>query len=290
MIVRRDEEYRAVAAAGKAGARAAKVAKAAAAASKRAAMMAKMAAANAAKAAAGAAKKAAQASAKAAKGQAKKAANLSKRASAAAKKAAKSGTKSAKSAAKKGAKSAKSAAKKGAAAAKKIKPKTVAKAAVGAAAITVAYKTMKEGKKIEKCFNLCLPSNNDDYVAGKIEKSAVKYRSLQTDPSAPKDNPFCTDKDNTSKEACQKMCDKKCRDKHESGILDKLGPVGDAAKAVTGPVGDMAKGMTDQAFKALGLPPAFGPNGILEKFKSGLKYAAMVCCCLLLIYILSFFM
>ena len=86
------------------------------------------------------------------------------------------------------------------------------------------------------------------------------------------------------------MCDKKCRDKHETGILDKLGPVGDAAKAVTGPVGDMAKGMTDQAFKALGLPPAFGPNGILEKFKSGLKYAAMVCCCLLLIYVLSFFM
>lgn len=279
MIVRRDEEYRAAAAAGKAGARTAKVAKAAAAASKRAAMMAKMAAANAAKAAKGAAKKAAQASAKAAKSQAKKAASLSKRASAAAKKAAKSGTKSAKSVAKKGA-----------AAAKKIKPKTVAKAAVGAAAVTVAYKTMKEGKKIEKCFNLCLPSNNDDYVAGKIEKSAVKYRSLQTDPSAPKDNPFCTDKDNTSKEACQKMCDKKCRDKHESGILDKLGPVGDAAKAVTGPVGDMAKGMTDQAFKALGLPPAFGPNGILEKFKSGLKYAAMVCCCLLLIYILSFFM
>ena len=279
MIVRRDEEYRAAAAAGKAGARAAKVAKAAAAASKRAAMMAKMAAANAAKAAAGAAKKAAQASAKAAKSQAKKAASLSKRASAAAKKAAKSGTKSAKSAAKKGA-----------AAAKKIKPKTVAKAAVGAAAVTVAYKTMKEGKKIEKCFNLCIPSNNDDYVAGKIEKSAVKYRSLETDPSAPKDNPFCTDKDNTSKEACQKMCDKKCRDKHETGVLDKLGPVGDAAKAVTGPVGDMAKGMTDQAFKALGLPPAFGPNGILEKFKSGLKYAAMVCCCLLLIYILSFFM
>lgn len=279
MIVRRDEEYRAAAAAGKAGARAAKVAKAAAAASKRAAMMAKMAAANAAKAAKGAAKKAAQASAKAAKSQAKKAASLSKRASAAAKKAAKSGTKSAKSVAKKGA-----------AAAKKIKPKTVAKAAVGAAAVTVAYKTMKEGKKIEKCFNLCLPSNNDDYVAGKIEKSAVKYRSLQTDPSAPKDNPFCTDKDNTSKEACQKMCDKKCRDKHETGILDKLGPVGDAAKAVTGPVGDMAKGMTDQAFKALGLPPAFGPNGILEKFKSGLKYAAMVCCCLLLIYVLSFFM
>ena len=279
MIVRRDEEYRAAAAAGKAGARAAKVAKAAAAASKRAAMMAKMAAANAAKAAKGAAKKAAQASAKAAKSQAKKAASLSKRASAAAKKAAKSGTKSAKSIAKKGA-----------AAAKKIKPRTVAKAAVGAAAVTVAYKTMKEGKKIEKCFNLCLPSNNDDYVAGKIEKSAVKYRSLQTDPSAPKDNPFCTDKDNTSKEACQKMCDKKCRDKHETGVLDKLGPVGDAAKAVTGPVGDMAKGMTDQAFKALGLPPAFGPNGILEKFKSGLKYAAMVCCCLLLIYILSFFM
>ena len=279
MIVRRDEEYRAAAAAGKAGARAAKVAKAAAAASKRAAMMAKMAAASAAKAAKGAAKKAAQASAKAAKSQAKKAASLSKRASAAAKKAAKSGTKSAKSVAKKGA-----------AAAKKIKPKTVAKAAVGAAAVTVAYKTMKEGKKIEKCFNLCLPSNNDDYVAGKIEKSAVKYRSLQTDPSAPKDNPFCTEKDNTSAEACQKMCDKKCRDKHETGVLDKLGPVGDAAKAVTGPVGDMAKGMTDQAFKALGLPPAFGPNGILEKFKSGLKYAAMVCCCLLLIYILSFFM
>lgn len=279
MIVRRDEEYRGAATAAKAGARAAKVAKAAAAASKRAAMMAKMAAANAAKAAAGAAKKAAQASAKAAKSQAKKAANLSKRASAAAKKAAKSGTKSAKSAAKKGA-----------AAAKKIKPKTVAKAAVGAAAVTVAYKTMKEGKKIEKCFNLCIPSNNDDYVAGKIEKSAIKYRSLQTDPSAPKDNPFCTEKDNTSKEACQKMCDKKCRDKHETGVLDKLGPVGDAAKAVTGPVGDMAKGMTDQAFKALGLPPAFGPNGILEKFKSGLKYAAMVCCCLLLIYILSFFM
>jgi len=279
MIVRRDEEYAAAAGAAKAGAQAAKVAKAAAAASKRAAMMAKMAAANAAKAAKGAAKKAAQASAKAAKGQAKKAADLSKRASAAAKKAAKSGTKSAKSVAKKGA-----------AAAKKIKPKTVAKAAVGAAAVTVAYKTMKEGKKIEKCFNLCLPSNNDDYVAGKIEKSAVKYRSLQTDPNAPKDNPFCTDKDNTSKEACQKMCDKKCRDKHETGVLDKLGPVGDAAKAVTGPVGDMAKGMTDQAFKALGLPPAFGPNGILEKFKSGLKYAAMVCCCLLLIYILSFFM
>lgn len=279
MIVRRDEEYKAAAAAGKAGARAAKVAKAAAAASKRAAMMAKMAAANAAKAAKGAAKKAAQASAKAAKSQAKKAASLSKRASAAAKKAAKSGTKSAKSVAKKGA-----------AAAKKIKPRTVAKAAVGAAAVTVAYKTMKEGKKIEKCFNLCLPSNNDDYVAGKIEKSAVKYRSLQTDPSAPKDNPFCTEKDNTSTEACQKMCDKKCRDKHETGVLDKLGPVGDAAKAVTGPVGDMAKGMTDQAFKALGLPPAFGPNGILEKFKSGLKYAAMVCCCLLLIYILSFFM
>ena len=279
MIVRRDEEYRAAAAAGKSGARAAKVAKAAAAASKRTAMMAKMAAANAAKAAKGAAKKAAQASAKAAKSQAKKAASLSKRASAAAKKAAKSGTKSAKSVAKKGA-----------AAAKKIKPRTVAKAAVGAAAVTVAYKTMKEGKKIEKCFNLCLPSNNDDYVAGKIEKSAVKYRSLQTDPSAPKDNPFCTEKDNTSAEACQKMCDKKCRDKHESGILDKLGPVGDAAKAVTGPVGDMAKGMTDQAFKALGLPPAFGPNGILEKFKSSLKYAAMVCCCLLLIYVLSFFM
>ena len=279
MIVRRDEEYRAAAGAGKAAARAAKVAKAAAAAGKRAARMAKMMAAQAAKAGSAAAKKAAAASAKAAKAQAKKAASLSKKASAAAKKAGKSG-----------AKGAKSAAKQGAAAAKKIKPKTVAKVAVGAAAVTVAYKTMKEGKKIEKCFNLCLPSNNDDYVAGKIEKGAIKYRSLETDPSAPKDSPFCTDKDNTSTEACQKLCDKKCRDKHETGMLDKLGPVGDVAKAVTGPVGDLAKGATDQVFKALGLPPAFGPNGILEKFKTGLKYAGMVCCCLLIIYILSFFM
>jgi len=156
--------------------------------------------------------------------------------------------------------------------------------AAGAGVSAYVYtEMMDEDKAVQQCTDKCLPTNWDAYKYEDLEKSDLEY-SLVT-PS--ESQPICTDE---TEAECDVHCIATCKEIHKTGLLDKLGPVGDVAQDLVDEGTTVFTDGVNTLFETLGLPPLTGPDGLLAKFGKYFKIAGIVCCVLCLIYIIFMFL
>lgn len=156
--------------------------------------------------------------------------------------------------------------------------------AAGAGVSAYVYTEMlDETEAVQKCTGECLPTNWDAYKYEDLEKSDLEY-SLVT-PS--ESQPICTDE---TEAECDVHCIATCKEIHKTGLLDKLGPVGDVAQDLVDEGTTVFTDGVNTLFETLGLPPLTGPDGLLAKFGKYFKIAGIVCCVLCLIYIIFMFL
>jgi hypothetical protein len=160
--------------------------------------------------------------------------------------------------------------------------KYLAYATAAGVSVYVYTEIQDENEAVQKCVNVCLPTNWDAYMYEDLEKSDLEYSTIA--PSA--DQPICTAETETE---CDEHCLTECKKIHKTGLLDKLGPVGDLAEEVAEESTNALTDTTNSFLEALGLPPLTGPDGLLAKFGKYFKIGAAVCCCLCIVYILFMF-
>jgi len=156
-------------------------------------------------------------------------------------------------------------------------------AAVAGVSVYVYTEMMDEDKAVQQCTDKCLPTNWDAYKYEDLEKSDLEYSTIA--PSA--GQPICTAE---TEAECDVHCIATCKELHKTGLLDKLGPVGDVAQDLAEEGKNVFTDGVNTLFESLGLPPLTGPDGLLAKFGKYFKIAGIVCCVLCLIYIIFMFL
>jgi hypothetical protein len=165
-------------------------------------------------------------------------------------------------------------------AAKKSNFAKYAQYAAAAGVSTYVYlEMMEEEAEVKACIVKCLPTNFDAYKYEGLDKSDLEY-SLIT----PSDTqPVCNDE---TEAECDIHCQATCEELHETGLLDKLGPVGDLGEEVRDAATNIFTDGLDAGLEALGFPPLTGPDGLLARFGKAIKIGGIICLFLCLVYIL----
>lgn len=127
----------------------------------------------------------------------------------------------------------------------------------------------------KNCMAGCLPENWDEYDQGSLEKSDLKYSTLETleaNGITPIDNqPYCTEKIDD----CDSYCDGKCEEEADVDL-----PFQNTFKGLTGDVGEGLGGLLKSIFGGVG-------SGLgLDPMMIGSASSASLCCVFMIMIIM----